>query len=336
MTDVARVAGVSQATVSNVLNRPHKVAAATRLRVEAVIAKLGYVPNSAAAELRRGRGRIIGLVVPNVANPFYAEVARGAVDVAFDAGFVLMLCDSDGDEQREAAFLRSLEVHRAVGVLVSPLGRAPALLGSLPGRGTQVVLVDRPAPRTRMCSVSVDDVLGGELAVEHLLNGGARTIAMVRGPLSIRQCADRRRGAQRALVRAGLSAESLVEVSSAELTLAGGVLAARQLLAACPTVDGIFCTNDLLALGVMRETEKTRLVPDDVSIVGYDDIEIAADATVPLTSVAQPQRELGRRAAELLIGEVLHAESHEHERVQFDPQVIVRESTRRLRSAVRR
>ena len=338
--EVARIAGVSLGTVSNVLNRPEKVSPATRTRVEAVIDRLGFVPNSTAAELRRGHGRLIGLVVPDITNPFFGEVARGAVDVAFAAGYVVVLCNSDGDAVRESRYLEVLEEQRAAGVLFNPVGKVPSRIERLRERGGRVVFVDRAVAAQEHCSASVDDVHGGQLAIEHLLGCGASKLVMINGPRSLRQCADRRRGeaerqvdhhdqrgARRAVKSAGLPEAALTEVVSDVMSIAGGVDAAARALQLRPDLDALFCANDLLAIGAIRVLQGARDVPRDVSVIGYDDIAIAADSTVPLTSVAQPKYELGRAAGELLLREIRDGEHHRHERILFQPEVTVRSST---------
>jgi LacI family transcriptional regulator len=325
--EVARIAGVSLGTVSNVLNRPEKVSPATRTRVEAVIDRLGFVPNSTAAELRRGHGRLIGLVVPDITNPFFGEVARGAVDVAFAAGYVVVLCNSDGDAVRESRYLEVLEEQRAAGVLFNPVGKVPSRIERLRERGGRVVFVDRAVAAQEHCSASVDDVHGGQLAIEHLLGCGASKLVMINGPRSLRQCADRRRGARRAVKSAGLPETALTEVVSDVMSIAGGVDAAARALQLRPDLDALFCANDLLAIGAIRVLQGARDVPRDVSVIGYDDIAIAADSTVPLTSVAQPKYELGRAAGELLLREIRDGEHHRHERILFQPEVTVRSST---------
>ena len=334
--EVARIAGVSLGTVSNVLNRPEKVSPATRTRVEAVIDRLGFVPNSTAAELRRGHGRLIGLVVPDITNPFFGEVARGAVDVAFAAGYVVVLCNSDGDAVRESRYLEVLEEQRAAGVLFNPVGKVPSRIERLRERGGRVVFVDRAVAAQEYCSASVDDVHGGQLAIEHLLGCGASKLVMINGPRSLRQCADRRRGARRAVKSAGLPETALTEVVSDVMSIAGGVEAATRALKLRPDLDALFCANDLLAIGAIRVLQGARDVPRDVSVIGYDDIAIAADSTVPLTSVAQPKYELGRAAGELLLHEIRDGEHHRHERILFQPEVTVRSSTRSAAQAMAR
>ncbi len=325
---VAQIAGVSVGTVSNVINRPEKVAAATRQRVEAVMDSIGFVRNSVAANVRLGRSQLVGLIVPDITNPFFAEVARGAVDETFAAGYALVLCNSEGNAQRQARYLTVLEEQRAAGLLINPVGGSLAPVDKVRDRGTKVVLVDRAAPTRTACSASVDDVLGGQLAVEHLIARGARSIVLVNGPSRLRQCVDRRRGARRAVAGARLPEDALVEVVAPVMSIAGGVEAAREVVRARPGVDAVFCANDLLAIGVCRALAPTRAIPDDLLVVGYDDIPVAAEAPIPLTSVVQPKYELGQTAARLLLDEITGTGHAKHRHLSFTPSLVERESTR--------
>jgi LacI family transcriptional regulator len=193
--EVAAAASVSVGTVSNVLNRPDKVAPATVERVMAAIADLGFVRNDAARQLRAGRSRSIGLVVLDVRNPFFTDVARGAEDRAAEDGMTILLGNSDENRDREGAYLDLFEEQRVHGVLISPLSDDLPRLARLRERGTPVVLVDREAADRSFSSVAVDDVVGGELAVRHLAELGRRRVAFVGGPLGIQQAADRLEGA---------------------------------------------------------------------------------------------------------------------------------------------
>ncbi|PZG02521.1 LacI family DNA-binding transcriptional regulator [Micromonospora deserti] len=330
--EVARHAGVSLGTVSNVLNRPNNVAPATRQRVLDAIAELGYVRNDSARQLRAGQSRTIAIVVLDVANPFFTDVVRGAEQVVEEAGAMLVVCNSGEDSARERRHLELLEEQRVRGVLITPVGhgRQPNL-GRLHNRGIPVVLVDRGSGRASRCSVAVDDVLGGRLAMEHLLDQGHRRIAYLGGPFSIPQVADRHAGAAAALAERGPAAELRVAPTT-NLTVAAGRRAAEELLTlpVRQRPSAVFCANDLIALGVLQElTGRGLRVPDDVAIVGYDDIEFADAAAVPLSSVRQPREQLGRTAAQLLLEEAEAGESHRHRHVVFQPELVVRRSSDR-------
>jgi LacI family transcriptional regulator len=328
--DVAAHAGVSVGTVSNVLNRPEIVAHSTRDRVNAAIKALGFVRNESARQLRAGRSRTIGLVVLDVANPFFTDVARGVEDEASVSGLSVILCNSDEKLPKETRYLELLEEHRVQGILITPVAGADERLARLQSRGTPVVLLDSRSLTGNQCSVAVDDVLGGDMAVSHLLEVGHQRVAYVGGPFSLRQVADRLDGAVRAVRRAGGTEDDLVRVETAALNVSAGQRAGADIaqMPARQRPTAAFCANDLVALGLLQEmTQRGLAVPDDLAIVGYDDIEFASAAAVPLSSVRQPRQQLGRTAAQLLIEEALATDGHKHRQVIFQPELEVRRSS---------
>ncbi|MGW6933553.1 LacI family DNA-binding transcriptional regulator [Lentzea sp. NPDC054927] len=332
--EVAQRAGVSIATVSNVLNRPDVVAVETRRRVLAVMSELGFVRNESARQLRAGRSRVLAYVVLDASNPFFTDVARGVEEVARKAGMVLYLCNSAGDPSREREYLALLHEQRVEGILITPIEPDRPEFRALVDKGTSVVLLDRKDSDGTKCSVSVDDVLGGDLAVTHLLEAGHTRIAMVGGPFSIQQVRDRHEGALRALRRAGRSDEDLTVLETKDLNVAEGRGAGDRLtgLPAARRPTAAFCANDLLALGLLQSMTQQGLdVPADLAVVGYDDIEFAAAAAVPLTSVRQPRELLGRTAAQLTLEEADGHPDHQHRQVLFEPELVVRASTVRRR-----
>jgi LacI family transcriptional regulator len=327
--DVAAAAGVSLGTVSNVLNHPDRVTQATRTRVNAAIADLGFVRNESARSLRAGRSRTLAYVMLDAGNPFFTDVAKGIEQTAESVGMSLFLCNSDGRDERETAYLDLLVEQRVHGILITPVDPDDPRLSAAAERGTPVVIVDRTSDDQDLCAVAVDDLLGGRLALEHLIDVGHRRVALVGGPLEIGQVRDRFDGAREAFVAAGLEPDDLVPIVTSALSVSEGRSAGERLsgLPASRRPTAAFCANDLLALGLLQQSIITgRRVPDDLAIVGYDDIEFAAAAAVPLTSVRQPREQLGRRAAELLLDEHERAD-HKHERVVFEPELIARAST---------
>lgn len=332
MKDVAALAGVSIGTVSNVLNAPTVVAEGTRERVEQAIAKLGWVRNESARQLRAGQSMSVGMIVMDVANPFFTDVICGAEDFIEERGYSVQLGNSAGQPAREAAHVNVFEQQRVRGVLLAPIGAVSDELAQLRRRGIPVVVVDRASDDLECCSVSVDDVEGGRLAVTHLLNQGHRRIAFVGGRSGLHQVRDRRIGAE----AAGSSRPEAVElltISTPELNTAGGVAAAEEIVAMSdperPTAA--FAANDLIAIGLLKGFVTHGLrVPDDIAIIGYDDIAFAEAAAVPLSSVRQPRHALGRRAAELLFQESYDADNdrpHTHQHVRFTPELVARQST---------
>ncbi|WP_020691757.1 LacI family DNA-binding transcriptional regulator [Aeromicrobium massiliense] len=327
--DVAAAAGVSLGTVSNVLNRPDRVAAGTRERVERAMNELGFVRNESARSLRSGRSRTLAYVMLDAGNPFFTDVARGSEGPADDGDLSLFLCNSDNRAGREAAHLEHLEQQRVQGILITPVDPDSPTLDAVVERGTPLVIVDRTRSDDRICSVAVDDVLGGRLAVEHLIDQGHTRVAFVGGPTSIGQVTDRLEGARQAWADAGLPEDDLTLVQTESLTVAAGREAGERIagLATTRRPTAAFCANDLIALGLLQQATRAGLaVPDQLAIVGYDDIEFAAAAAVPLTSVRQPRHELGRTAALLVLDESSNPQ-HAHQQLTFEPELVARTST---------
>ncbi|MEV6110878.1 LacI family DNA-binding transcriptional regulator [Streptomyces sp. NPDC051940] len=332
--DIAREAGVSVGTVSNVINRPDTVSADTRERVQSVIDRLGYVRSESARQLRAGHSRIMGLLVLDMGNPFFVDIARGAERVARDAGLGVMVCNSAQNPAEEAEYLSLFAEQRVRGVLVTPADMTGRTIETLRRYRTPFVLVDRVAEDATECSVSVDDVAGGALAMRHLIEMGHRSVAYVCGPPGLQQITDRRAGALKALAEAGLPADVLRALPTDRLDVAAGRDAGARLLGLTERPTAVFCANDLLALGVLQALYAADVrVPEDVAIVGYDDIEFAAAAAVPLTSVRQPAVTVGELAARLLLEETAEgaAEEHEHRQVVLQPELVVRTSSLRPR-----
>jgi LacI family transcriptional regulator len=327
--DVAAAAGVSVGTVSNVLNHPELVTESTRRRVRQAITALGFVPNASGRQLREGRSRTIAYVLLNASNPFFTDVAKGVEEVARAQGLALFLCNSDGDAAREADYLELLLHHRMRGLLVSPVADEAPALDLMRHHHLPVVLIDRRAG-PHGCSVGVDDVEGGTLAIEHLHERGHDSIAFVGGPLTAVHVADRLQGARQAVEGSGRSADSLVVIETTALNAAEGRRAGEILvdLPAERRPTAAFCANDLLALGLLQHMTGVAIaVPGELAIIGYDDIDFASSAAIPLSSIRQPRDLLGRTAAELLLAESDADDAHEHQHVLFHPQLVVRASS---------
>jgi LacI family transcriptional regulator len=327
--EVARLAGVSVGTVSHVLNGKQSVAPELRERVEKAIADLGYVRNASASQLRSARNTAIGIVVVDIANPFFTAVVRGAEVEAVARGYTPLLFNSDSLTAREDAHLRYLEEQRVRGVLMTPIAAADRRerLDKLRSRGTPVVLCNEPADRLDVCSVSVDDVLGGELAGRHLLDIGRSRIVYVGVRSYFRPFDERLAGLRRAVASHARATEgSRVDVIAGH-TLEPDVVSEKidELLVLRP--DAVFCANDVAALTVLRGLLRRGVrVPDDIAVVGYDDVAFAALSPVPLTSIRQPAYEIGRSAAQMLVEECSGG-PHTHQQVVFSPELVVREST---------
>ncbi len=325
LRDVAKAAKVSIGTVSNVLNRPEIVSAATLSRVQSTIKELNFVPNGSARQLRSGNSRTLGLVVPDVSNPFFTEVARGVEDAASQRDYAVFLCNSDESTVKEDRYINVLIEQQVRGVLITPADTKADRLDSMRDRGIAVTLLDREMKAHLQCSVSVDDVNGGQIAIEHLVSLGHKEIAWVAGPESIPQVKDRGTGVAKAAKVAGITIQT---VRVPLMNAAKGEEAAHEILALEKHPTAIFCANDLLALGVMRVLSANKVkVPEQVSVLGYDNIEFAPSAAIPLSSIAQPSYQMGVTAANLLIDECESNGDHEHQQIRFQPQLVERSST---------
>jgi LacI family transcriptional regulator len=325
---VAAEAGVSMSTVSNVLNNPHVVSGHTRRRVEEAMAAVGYVPNSAARQLRGAPAMTAGCLVLDTANPFFAAVARGIEDRLADESCMLIVCSTDVRAERESRYLHMLEQLGVRGILLVPVSSELEAAVAIGRRGTPVVLVDHPRGDAPMCATAVDDVRGGELAAEHLIDLGHRRIALLTSQSAVRSIVDRAAGFRRRVEAAGLAAPSAllsvpllppVTVETAEWAMA-------QVLAASPRPTAVVCFNDITAVGAMRGLRAAGVdVPAEMSVLGYDDLVFAAQLAPPLTTIRQPTYELGRAAAELLLAE--GTPGHRHREILFAPELVVRQST---------
>lgn len=325
LRDVAKAAKVSVGTVSNVLNRPEIVAPATLARVRETIKELGFVPNGFARQLRSGNSRTLGLVVPDVSNPFFTEVARGVEDAASKRDYAVFLCNSDESTVKEDRYIKVLIEQQVRGVLITPADTKTDRLDAMRERGISVTLLDREMKSQQLCSVSVDDVNGGQIAIEFLASLGHKNIAWVCGPESIPQVSDRGAGVTKAAKMSNTKVET-IRVSL--MNTLQGEEAARQILAMAKKPTAIFCANDLLALGVIRVLVANKVkIPEQISVLGYDNIEFASSAGIPLSSIAQPSYQMGVTAANLLIDECEDEEVHRHQQIRFQPQLVERSST---------
>lgn len=326
--DVAALAGVSPGTVSNALNHPAKVSPATLARIQAAIDELGYIRNDAARQLRAGTNRAIGMIVLDIANPFFTDVARGVEDTLIPQTRPLILGNSAQEEARETTYLDLFEQQRMSGVLITPVGNVMDRLRRLRDRGTSVVLVDRMSRAKEFSSVSIDDRLGGRIATEHLLEIGRRRIGFIGGPTGLAQVKNRLSAARAAVDRHGAGEILLAE--SGAMNVEAGRTGIEQLLALPrrQRPDAVFAANDLVALGVLQTLTLAGIrVPDDIAIVGYDDIDFAASAAIPLTSVRQPAQLLGSTAASLLLDVIADPDASDVRHLTLKPELVVRHST---------
>ena len=323
MREVAREAGVSVSTVANVLSRPGIVAPETRRRVQQAIERVGYVPNGAARQLRGVPSPIVGSVTLDLANPFHAEVNRGIEDCLARSGCLVLACSTDLRPETETRLLHLLQQQNVRGIIITPAGPDLAPLLEVSRRGTPLVLLDHPKGRTGLCAVAVDDELGGRLAGEHLRELGHRRVAYLGATVDPGPVARRRAGVRQAV---GALIDVRMDVHPPSLSAAAAAAAGR-LMDLAPTA--VVCLNDTAALGLLDGLDALGVrVPEDLSVVGYDDLPFARRLAPALTTVSQPKYQLGYAAAELLLDE--GRPGHTHREVLFRPSLVVRSSTAAL------
>lgn len=326
--DVAARAGVSIGTVSNVVNRPEKVSAATVRRVQEAIRKLGWTPHQGAQQLGGGRSAAVGVVVGRL-SPHTIEVLDGVQEAFEDSGLVVQVMISEQEPEREISSVELFEQQRARGILLSPAQDYQPHLQRLRQLDIPLVLFGLASTIPDLCSVSGDDVAGGRLAAAHLVERGHRHLAVVGGTASTQQVQDRIAGA-RSAVGAGAR---LDVIRTTEYDTRAGLAAADHLagLPAGQRPTAVFAINDSIALGVQRGLQAAGLdVPGDVAVIGYDDSDIAQTAPVSLTTIRVSNERLGRWAARLLLEELTvagEAARHQHRQRRLEPKLIIRDST---------
>jgi LacI family transcriptional regulator len=307
MSDVARLAGVSTMTVSRVVNGSGYAGAATRARVEAAVAELGYVPNALARQFRSKRTKTVALVVSDISNPFFTTIARGVEDFFVDHGFSVIYCNSDESETEEDHYLRMLIERQVDGILLVPARSSDDSFRLLRAHDVPVVVLDRRIAASDVDSVLCDSEAGAYELARHLIEIGHRRIAVLTGRRTVSTSADRVAGVRRALAEAGLALDdALVHFGGfnlGKLNQADGRRMAREVLAAPgerPTA--MFCANNFIAFGAIRALREAGLrVPDDLSVVAFDDLPEEWVEEPFLTVVAQPAYEIGHRAASRLL-----------------------------------
>ena len=325
ISDVASEAGVSMMTVSRVINNKGEISDSTRQHVLEVIERLGYRPSGIARGLATKRTGTLGLVVPDIANPFFSDLALGAEDKAYAEGYNIFLCNTKEDPQREAATLESLAEKRVDGLIVCSSRLADDVLCTALEDHPVAVLVNRRLPDCDAGLVYIDDLAGGRLVTEHLLQSGHRAVGFLAGPPTSYSGRQRGDGYRAALDAAGLSYNTAwVRHSSSDV--GGGRDVGLALLTDHPELTALFCYNDLVAVGLLQAcAELGRRVPDDVAIAGFDDIFLAALVTPPLTTCRAFCYDLGAQVMELLLDRIDGCTNDSNE-IVIQPELVVRAS----------
>src|ERR1700733_6729136 len=325
LSDVAKEAGVSTMTVSRVLNGRGEISQETRERVQQVIDKLGYRPMSVVRNLQPQRTHTIGLIVPDITNPFFPEVVRGAEDQASEEGFAVMLCNTVRDRDRERKALELLEDKRVDGLISCSSSLPDEELIPLLKQQEAVVVFDRIIDKAIAGSVRIDDVYGGISATDHLLKLGRRSLGLLAGPNYYGGSERRRYGFRAALELQGMYADPKLEIEC-EPDEQGGYDATKLLLQRQSKVDGIFCFNDLIALGALGALNELRVsVPGQVAVIGFDDLRLASLTTPKLSTLHVDKLDLGRSMVRMLL-ERIRSDIQIEDECIIRPRLIVRES----------
>ena len=324
--DVAARAGVSFTTVSHVVNNTRPVSSEVRVKVEAAIRELNFVPSAVARSLKARTTLTIGVVVPNITNPYFAELSRGIETYCERRGYSVILGNSDDEPEKQRKYLRVMIERRIDGLIVASAGDENTLAEALGNTSLPLVIADREVPGVQADLVEIDHEQGAYLAARHLLELGHRKIACISGPANMVVSEARVRGYRHALEEAGIETDACQVVAS-DYTSSGGYGAAVSLL------DGhrpsaIFATNDMMALGVLRAASERGIhVPRDLSVIGFDDIELSRYFYPALTTVGQSIVMLGERAAQTLLERVTKAFEGDARRLIIAPELKLREST---------
>jgi len=331
--DIARKAGVSYATVSRALNNKRGVREATRRRILELASKMSYTPNAIARGLVKKQTLTLGLIIPDITNPFYPEVARGIEDGATEGGFSIFLCNTNWEREREVHYLRLLAEKRVDGIILAPIDDGFEAGEFGPAGKIPVVYVCNAPRGAEHSFVVIDNVLGGFLATEHLIRAGHRRIGFVGSTEDSLTIAERLEGYRRALKKHGLQGEKKY-IRLGEFKQETGYRIIRSMIADGDYPRAVFAENDLLALGIMQGVKASGLsVPADVAVVGFDDIPFSGFPEVRLTTINQPKYEMGRKAVEILLEQIGGPAGTQPLRpvqirqIYLKPQLVVRESS---------
>jgi DNA-binding LacI/PurR family transcriptional regulator len=328
--DVARVAGVSTATVSHVINNTRAVSEETRERVMRAIESCDYYPNSHARSLASGRSHTLGLLVSDISNPFFPELVKSIETVAFEKGYDIILSNTDYNDERTLNYVRRFIERKVAGVALMTSELDRELIDDLARCHVPVVFLDIGSAGVCMSNLLVDYGAGIEEAIRHLVSLGHRNIAYVGGPARLRSAA-KRLEAFRQSMNCQLPGVSSPLIYEADFRMEGGRRAARELLNSSELPTAVVVANDMMALGVMQECRERGLhVPNDISIVGFDDIAFAALSNPPLTTIRLPREELGRKAVDALLATIGDSDRQGVE-INIPTHLVLRDSTGRAR-----
>lgn len=335
LKDIARECGLDVATVSRALSDAYGVRKSTREKVLAAAARLNYRPNRLAKGLVTGKSRTLAMIISDIRNPFFAELARGAEDAAYLAGYDLVLCNSDLDSSKQTRYIHSLLEKRVEGIvmnLVAGLGRGEQ--EELSHAGVPVVLLNRPSPSARIrgfSTVLADNYGGGRMAGKYLASLGHRVIGHLTGSTQHGNLRERTKGFRKALEEARAQMTSVI--IHGQHNSEGGFQMMKKLLHNRADLTAVFAANDAMAFGAIRGIFESGLrVPEDISVIGFDNVELSSIVRPPLTTIHQPKYEMGRAAVEVLLQHAKQAEAPTAEHRLMEVKLVERESCRRIKS----
>ena len=328
--DIARIAEVSTATVSMILNnKGNNISSATREKVMRVVKENNYIPNSMARSLVTRKTKTIGLVIPDIANPFFPELARGAEDKANEAGYSIIYCNTDDDVEKEEKYINMLSEKMVDGIVFTNSAKRTGGLSPIDRGCIPVILIDRDLESKNIKGrVLIDNLDAAYKAVCHLIEKGRKKIVFITGALTSTTAKDRHEGYKKALKDNGIEYNEKY-VKAGEFRSDWGITSTNQILDEGLTFDAVFCGNDLIAISVLKVLKSRGYdIPKDISVVGFDDIYMASVIEPGLTTIKQPNYEMGYIAVEMLIETLEKPEqSFEQRTVILDTELIVRSST---------
>lgn len=325
--DVAKKAGVSIATVSRVINNKGKIKQETEANVRAAMEALDYTPNKVAQGLSNQRSNAIAFILPSISNPFFPEMARAVEDVAQKNGYHVFICNTDDEREKVLNYLDNLATHYVDGIILNSHVIKEAELKKIRKNNVSIVMMDRVLDHKETTTFTVKNREGGRMATKHLLDVGCKRIAHISGVVDIPPARDRMWGYLDVVGELPWYAPSYI--SRSDFTVEGGYRSAKELFMRHPEIDGVFAGNDLMAIGALRAAhEWGKSIPNELSIVGFDGIDMSALTTPPITTIQQPIYELGELAMTELLAH-MNKKEHQAKTLELDVELVIRETTMR-------
>jgi len=327
--DVAKIAGVHPSTVSRVINNDFRISEKTKENVLLIINKLGYTPNAIARGLKTKRTYTLGMLIPDITNPFFAEIGRGVEDAANKNNFNVILCNTDDKLKKERTYLEILKGKRVDGLILGTAHNKDKSILELEEKKFPYILISRNIEGLDKNCIIIDDVSGGIMATEYLVKLGHYRIAHISGPLKTRSAVNRLKGYKLALKKNKIEYQEEL-VKEGDFRITGGYKAMKKLLELPEPPTAIFAANDLLALGTMQAIQKKKYhIPEDFCIIGFNDIKLASFVYPPLTTIRQPMQEMGALAVKMLL-KIIEGGEFNQKKVVLKPKLIIRESCKRI------